>query len=272
VLTPGLLLLAAEGQGPPELPGLFSVIVEALKAPIEKALGLLPFPVKFEAAEFAIFFVLIIIFLFVFIRVALLGRSIRPTSKLYLLFEVFADYLKDLFGGILGPAEIDKYLPFVGTIFIYILTMNLAGIFLLMRSPTSSFSTNFGIAVCVFLYVQFTGIRRSGLLGYLGHFVGEPWWLFPLNLPIHIIEEFIKPLTLSLRLFGNVFGEDILLGAFSLLVPFIPLHSPLLFLALLTSIVQAGIFSLLTAVYILLLLPHEDHSAEHAAQTEHTPA
>jgi len=267
-----LPLLEAGSEGPPELPSILTVVVEALKAPFERLLAALPFKIPFEAAEYVLFFVIVIIFLFVFIRIALIGRSIRPKSRLYLMFEVFADYLKDLFGGILGPAEIDKYLPFVGTIFIYILTMNLAGIFLLMRSPTSSFSTNFGIAVCVFVYVQFNGIRRNGPWRYFLHFVGDPWWLFPLSLPLHIIGELIKPLTLSLRLFGNIFGEDILVGAFSLLVAFVPLHTPFLFLALLTSIVQAGIFSLLTAVYILLLLPHEEHPPALSARAEHQSA
>jgi F-type H+-transporting ATPase subunit a len=96
--------------------------------------------------------------------------------------------------------------------------------------------------------------------------VGEPWWLFPLMVPLHIIEELIKPISLSLRLFGNILGEDTLLAVFAGLIVLIPgilnlpLQFPFMFLAILFSTIQALIFSTLAAVYIALMLPHEEHA------------
>jgi F-type H+-transporting ATPase subunit a len=104
----------------------------------------------------------------------------------------------------------------------------------------------------------------------------------PLALPIHLIGELAKPLSLSCRLFGNIFGEDMLLAGFAALgigamaamhlgaLPFgLPLHFPFLFLALLTSMVQAFVFSLLSTIYFLLMLPHDDHGHEHAEEAHH---
>jgi F-type H+-transporting ATPase subunit a len=134
-----------------------------------------------------------------------------------------------------------------------------------MKSPTSSLNTTVALAVTVFFYVQWTGLRENGILGYLDHLMGSPrdlagWVMVPLNLPLHILEEFIKPLSLSLRLFGNILGEDSLIAAFVGLgiaalaffhLPFgLPLQFPFLMLAMLTGTIQAVVFSLLSTNYI----------------------
>jgi F-type H+-transporting ATPase subunit a len=100
----------------------------------------------------------------------------------------------------------------LGTLFVYIFTMNLFGLFPGMFSSTSKLNTTLALAICVFLYVQFEGIRVQGFPGYIFHLMGSPksvveWCLVPLNLPIHIIGELAKPLSLSLRLFGNILGK-----------------------------------------------------------------
>ena len=112
-----------------------------------------------------------------------------------------------------------------------------------------------------------------GIIGYFHHLAGSPkstveWCLVPLNLPLHIIGELAKPMSLSLRLFGNISGEEMLLAIFGLLgvailsfmeLPIgVPLHVPFIFLALLTSFVQALVFSLLTTIYFSLMSHHED--------------
>jgi len=199
--------------------------------------------------------------------IAIIGthrRAERPTSRLYIFLENLALGLYDFFAQVLGK-ETRKYIPLVGTLFIYIFCMNVFGLIPLMKSPTSVWGVNAAMAICVFLYVQFTAVVRNGVWGYVRHLVGDPWWLFPLNLPLHIIEELIKPVSLSLRLFGNILGEDTLLAVFAGLVVLIPgllnlpLHLPFMFLAILFSTIQALIFSVLTAVYIALMLPHAEH-------------
>ena len=193
---------------------------------------------------------------------------------------------------ILGPRYGPRYVPFLGSLFIYILAMNLFGIFPLMESPTSNLNVTLALALTVFVYVQFTAIRENGPLGYLDHLAGQPrtlveWGLVPLLFPIHVLGELAKPVSLSCRLFGNIFGEDMLLVGFASLgigalaamglgaLPFgLPIHFIFLFLALLTSVVQALVFAMLSTIYFLLMLPH-DHAHEHGhghAEEAHQPA
>jgi F-type H+-transporting ATPase subunit a len=193
---------------------------------------------------------------------------------------------------ILGPKYGPRYVPFLGSLFLYILFMNLVGIVPLMKSPTSNLNVTFALAITVFVYVQYTAIRENGILGWLDHMAGNPrsaieWGLVPLAFPIHVIGELAKPVSLSCRLFGNIFGEDMLLVGFATLgigamsamhlggLPFgLPLHFMFLFLALLTSFVQALVFAMLSTIYFLLMLPHDhDHGHDpghgHAEEAHH---
>ncbi len=196
--------------------------------------------------------------------------------------EYLVETLNDFIVGILGPRYGPRYVPFLGTLFIYILAMNLFGLIPFMDSPTSSLNVTVALALVVFIYSQSIGIRELGALGYLDHLAGNPrtaisWFLVPLMLPIHVMGELAKPISLACRLFGNVFGEDMLLVAFVSLgittLSFVhspiglPLQLPFLFLALLTSTLQALVFTVLSTIYILLMLPHDDH--EHEGETQH---
>jgi F-type H+-transporting ATPase subunit a len=198
--------------------------------------------------------------------------------------EYVVEMLYDFVVGILGPKYGPRYVPYLGTLFIYILAMNLFGLIPFMDSPTSSLNVTVGLALCTFLYVQYTGIRELGALGYVDHMAGSPrsaisWCMVPIMLPVHLIGELAKPVSLSCRLFGNVFGEDMLLVAFTSLgvatLSFvhspvgIPWQFPFLVLALLTSTIQALVFTVLSTIYLLLMLPHEDHGHEEAAQPVH---
>jgi F-type H+-transporting ATPase subunit a len=198
--------------------------------------------------------------------------------------ELVVEKLYDFVVGILGPTYGPRYLPYLGTVFVYILAMNLFGLIPFMDSPTSSLNVTVGLALCTFLYVQYTGIRELGVLGYVHHMAGSPrsaisWFMVPIMLPVHLIGELAKPVSLSCRLFGNVFGEDMLLVAFTSLgvatlsglhSPIgIPLQFPFLLLALLTSTIQALVFTVLSTIYLLLMLPHEEHGHEEASQPAH---
>ena len=137
------------------------------------------------------------------------------------------------------------YTPLVVTLALFIGTANLLGLVPGMRSPTADFSTTAALAIVVFLAVPFYGIRARGLRGYLRHYL-EPT---PLLLPLEIITEFSRTLALAVRLFGNMMSEElviaVLLAIAGLLVPV-----PIMMLAVLTGVVQAYIFAVLTVVYL----------------------
>ena len=164
-----------------------------------------------------------------------------------------------------------KFTPFCGTLFLYILCMNMLGLVPGMKSPSSSISTTAALAICVFVYVQYTAVRSQGIFGYIDHLLGQPrdligFILIPIMLPIHIIGELARPLSLALRLFGNITGEDVLIAVFVglgvaslafLHLPIgLPLQIPFIFLAMITGTIQALVFSLLSIVYFSLVVSH----------------
>jgi F-type H+-transporting ATPase subunit a len=193
--------------------------------------------------------------------------------------------LYNFIAGIIGEQNAPRFVPFLGTLGLYIWCMNLFGLIPFMDSPTSSLNVTFALGLIVFLYAQWIGIRGLGPIGYVHHLLGSPrdftgWALAPLMLPIHILGELAKPISLSCRLFGNIFGEDMLLVAFASLgismvpfkaVPFgIPMHALFFPLALLGSALQAMVFTVLSSIYILLMLPHEHHDEHgHAEGAQH---
>lgn len=173
------------------------------------------------------------------------------------LTESIVEGLSSFFYGVLGE-HAHRYVPLLGSFFLYILLMNYWAMIPGMGAATSKLSTTVGLAVLVFFVTHYEGIRAHGLGGYLKHFIGDPWWLAPIMFPIHVVGEFARPLSLSLRLFGNIMGEDTLiavivsLGAFLFTLVKVPLpyQFPLYFLGLLAGLIQALVFSLLSAIYI----------------------
>ncbi|MFY9268770.1 MAG: F0F1 ATP synthase subunit A [Candidatus Manganitrophaceae bacterium] len=225
------------------------------------------------------FFSAIVIFILVYLARQATRKPELIPGKLQNAVELVVEALDNFVVSVMGPVG-RTYSPFIGTLFLYILAMNLIGIIPGMKSPTSSVNTTVALALTVFLYVQYTGIRNLGILGYLDHLSGSPrpkgpiGYLIalvsvPFNFVLHSIGELTKPLSLSIRLFGNIFGEDVLIGQMLLLgvaaLSFmnspvgVPLQVPFYLLAILTSIIQALVFSLLSTIYIFLMLPHEEH-------------
>jgi F-type H+-transporting ATPase subunit a len=161
------------------------------------------------------------------------------------------------------------FVPFVGTLFIYIACMNLMGLVPGFMAPTSNLNVTAGLAIIVFFVVQYSGLREHGS-GYLGHFIAGvprefPYVLLaPLVFVVHLLGELFRPVTLSVRLFGNLMAEEtvvlIIVGLVAGLarhwIP-IPAQLPNMLLGLLVSIVQAVIFAILTTVYLDLATQHE---------------
>lgn len=187
----------------------------------------------------------------------------KMPGKLQNILELIVGSLDNFVIGIIGP-DGGKFTSLIGTFFLFILSMNLLGLIPGFKSPTSNLNTTVALAVVAFILVQYHSIRIAGIKAYLLHFVGNPWWLAPLNIPIHIIGELAKPVSLSFRLYGNIFGEDMVILilatlAASILPAFIPfpVQLPMLFFGIFTSFVQALVFSMLTSVYIAVGISHD---------------
>lgn len=187
--------------------------------------------------------------------------------------EMLVEGMYNFLHSILGD-EAKRYAPFLGTLFFYVLFMNLMGIIPGGHSPSTSINITASLAILVFLYAQYTGIRRQGIVKYLDHLAGSPrdalgWIMVVLLFPIHVIGEFAKPFSLAVRLFGNITGEDVLVAAFVglgiAMMSFmhspigLPINVPFILLGLLLSTIQALVFTLLSTIYILLMLPHTEH-------------
>jgi len=222
---------------------------------------------KWEDIFFSLLISLLLSLLFYF---GALKRELIP-SGLQNFLEWIVENFRTLIIGILG-SEGEKSISFLGILFIYILSMNLFGLIPLMKSPSSNLNITFAMAICVFAYVQYLNIKNMGVKGFLYHLIGSPtnvigWIIAPLMFFIELLTQLSRPVTLALRLFGNILGEKILIGFFALigvtLLYFIPIQTPFMFLGLLTSIMQAMVFTLLSTIYILVSMPHQEDHINH---------
>lgn len=203
-------------------------------------------------------------------------------GKFQNFLEVVVEGLQNFFGDILGRHG-KTFVPFIGTLFLYIWCMNMMGMVPFLKSSTADLNTTLALAICVFVVVQSTAFIKLGPKNYLDHLAGQPrepimFFLAPvLFVLFFLLDVMIPPMTLALRLFGNITGEDTLLGAFldlgtnqlfhpagilSFLGGMIAFFATVIFrfLSLLLGSIQALVFSLLTTIYILMVLPHEEHS------------
>ena len=267
------------GGGMPHIPSALTFIEQWVSEPMAA---------KLAAAKDPIFSLLVALLLSVFF-ISLKGKlDPRNPGRTQMAVELLFGGLYSLFNTIIGPTA-RRYTPFLGSLFLFIFCNNLFGMVPLGHASTSSFAnTTFALGMITFIFVQFIALKENGLGGYLFHMAGSPktgmeWGFSLLLFPLHVLGELIKPVSLSLRLFGNIFGEDtlmatmVLLGAgimFNLtggqvLVPGLPLQLPFYFLGLLSCTIQALVFTLLATVYIALWLPHGHHAEEHHGEGHH---
>lgn len=187
----------------------------------------------------------------------------RPT--LSGIFELVVELLLGLMRDVMGPRA-DSYFPLIGALFIYILISNLLGVIPGFVPPTDNINTNVACALTVFLYYNAVGIKEQGIKKYFSHMFGPvkslPILLIPIIPPvifvIEIISHIVRPVSLSIRLFGNMTGDHLVLEIFSNLIP---LGVPMIFMGLgiFISFIQAFVFSLLSIVYIALATEQEAH-------------
>ena len=204
---------------------------------------------------------------------AILGcRNVQKFPRgMQTFLEMIVGWLDTYTRGMIGTNN-RKYLPLLGPIFLYVIVMAYSGMLPFVKSPIAlNLNTPLSIAMCVFLFVQYHGIKQNGPGGYIKHLMGEPAWLAPLQMPLHIVGELIKPISLSLRLFANITAEDVLIAALAFMMVGMPIYLPIplqtLFfpLALLFGFIQAIVFMSLSAIYISQMSSHEHHDEhEHA--------
>ena len=163
------------------------------------------------------------------------------------VMEVIVEGFDNLLTETMGP-EGRPFFPLIATLGLYILTSNLLGLIPGFESPTANLNTTASMALVVFVMTHVVGIRMHGVK-YVKHFLGPIWWLAPLMLVLELISHFARIISLSVRLFGNIMGEDKVLAVVVLLVPFlVPL--PVFVLMIFTSFIQTIVFMLLAMMYI----------------------
>ncbi len=226
------------------------------------------------AQQYAVtFFAFLIAFMMIVASVILFTRRQMIPSPFQNAVEMIFETLYNLVYSMLGK-ETDRYIPFLATLFLYIWFMNLSGIVPFFHSPTTTPNMTLALSITVFVYVQFTAVIKLGPFKYLHHLAGEPtsavtWVLSIINFPLHVIGEFIKPFSLAMRLFGNIFGEDTLIAVMVSLGVLVlstigspvglPFQIPFYFLSLLLGTIQALVFTMLSTGYIMMVLPHGEH-------------
>lgn len=206
----------------------------------------------------------LLILMAVFINKAVINGRF---TKLRGTLELLLDFLEGWYGSFIGGRKnARKYMPLLGSLFLFIIISNYLGIFPTVGyagslfAPTGRWGTTLGLAVVVAIAVQVISVKEMGVWGWIKH-------LLHLG-PLSILEEFVRPFSLSLRLFGNIFGEETLLAVIVFLAPMIaPL--PIIGLSLLFGAIQAIVFTTLTAIYIGGVLEHAAHAHGHHGHDEH---
>ncbi len=205
------------------------------------------------------------------IRIRPQGKPGSAANVVEAAVAAFQDYLI----GVMGNDLARKYTPLIASFFFTILVSNWLGLIPGMLAASAQPAIPIALALVAFIAVHIIAIKETGLKSWFLHFVGEPIWLAPLNFPLHLVGELIKPLSLSLRLLCNVFGEEAvvatLVGLAIVFLPSwlpIPFQLPMLFLGTFFGFLQALVFSTLLSIYISIFATHHDDGHGHPS-TEH---
>jgi F-type H+-transporting ATPase subunit a len=178
--------------------------------------------------------------------------------------EVSVLAVRNMLQDIIGPHGL-KYFPVVMTFAVLILVSNLMGLFPLFMSPTSATSVTFALGLSSFLYYNYIGISENGILNHLKHLAGPIWWIAPLIFPIELISNLIRPFSLGIRLFGNLFADEKVMETLSHLAPPATWFAPILLmpLSVFVALIQTFVFILLSQLYLSEVshAPHDVHGA-----------
>jgi F-type H+-transporting ATPase subunit a len=248
--------------------------VNALLGPLVKAV-LEPMGVHFSPDHPVIpnYLVMVMLIVAIMTVLSLIVRSrlsVENPGKLQILMEDAVRAVLNLLEEWIGPKG-GRFLPLIGTLGIFILMGNYMGLVPGLMAPTSSINVTLGCALTIWVYYHFQGIKAQGIVAYVKHFAappGAPVFIAPIMLPIEIISHLSRVLSLSLRLFGNIFGEELVILILFSIIPFlVPL--PMMFLGLVTGGLQAFIFVLLSIIYLQGAVAVEHHEDGHGHDAPH---
>ncbi len=208
--------------------------------------------------------IILIIMFFAFLARLQLNAAVKredegmvPDEKLTVrnFFEVISEKLYGLCVNVMGKHGAEKYFPVVAALFLFIFVSNFVGLIPGLLPPTDNLNTTFALGVFVFIFYNYVGFKENGI-AYLKHFFGPILWLAPLMLIVELASHVFRPISLGLRLRGNIMGDHVVLGIFNDLLPYVV---PAIFygVGLFVSLVQAFVFCLMTMVYISLSATHD---------------
>jgi F-type H+-transporting ATPase subunit a len=174
------------------------------------------------------------------------------------LMEAYINGVLEMGTDVMGKAHARKYVALVATIGLFVGIANIVGIIPGFEAPSADLNMTLTLALTVFIYYNYVGIKTHGIIKYFAHFTGPVWWLAWLMFPVEIVSHFSRIISLSFRLFGNIKGDDMFLAVILMLVPWV---MPLIPFALLTfgAFLQAFIFMMLTYVYLAGAVIVEEH-------------
>ena len=193
----------------------------------------------------------------ILVRSAMSNLQLVPKGTQNLM-EAYISGVLQMGADVMGRENARRYVPLIATIGLFVAIANLIGVIPGFEAPTAFLEFALTLALTVFVYYNFEGIRKQGVVKYFKHFLGPVWWLYWLMFPIEIVSHFSRLVSLSFRLFGNVKGDDMFLMVILMLAPWV---LPMVPFALLTfmALLQAFIFMMLTTVYIGSAIAVEDH-------------
>ena len=201
--------------------------------------------------------ILTVAIIFIIARMAVNKIQLVPTG-IQNVMEAYINGVLQLGTDVMGKENARKYIPLIATIGLFVGIANLIGVIPGFEAPTAFLEMPLTLALVVFVYYNYIGIKEQGVIKYFKHFLGPVWWLYWLMFPIEIVSHFSRLVSLSFRLFGNVKGDDMFLMVILMLAPWL---LPMIPFALLTfmAFLQAFIFMMLTTVYIGSAVAVEDH-------------
>jgi F-type H+-transporting ATPase subunit a len=198
--------------------------------------------------------ILVLGLLFIFFVLVRLSLNVEKPGPIQQIAEMLHGFVSDQADSIIGHGA-QRYVMFTTCVLMFVLASNLLGMVPGLLAPTSVATVPLGVALLCFFYYHFYGVRENGL-GYLKQFVGPIWWISWMMLPIELISHFARVLSLTVRLYANMFaGEMVTLVFFSL----VPIGIPIVFMGLHlgVALIQAYIFMLLTMIYVSQAVAHD---------------
>jgi F-type H+-transporting ATPase subunit a len=189
---------------------------------------------------------------FIAVRATLSVEKPGPAQHIAeLIHEAIGDQAEQVIGH-----GYQRFQAYVTCIFLFVLCNNLVGLIPGIEAPTTSIMVTLGLAVPTFLYYNYYGVKEQGVVGYIKHFAGPVWWMAWLIFPIEVVSHLARVMSLSVRLYANMFAGDLVTLVFFSLVP---VGIPVIFLGLhlFVSLIQAFVFTLLTMIYLSLAVAHE---------------